>query len=863
MKNRELISVFSAESFVVRESPSDSVDGYFDQALLDCFSSAKLPTLYAFGFAPAPNNLSPSLGFLHGLSQTFAQSLAGDGDIELSRNAKTISEDDALALLHAAPFALGAEHITTSWILRRWDELSQIFREEISSYTGTVADYLRAKNSSLTIAGRVFFHLVESRDEDYPFAFLATYSTGIGQRINHLPLKNALAEYADDRDRLLFLLKTVGDACDKSTFLSTLSESGELFSPLHFTKEEAYTFLTEVPLYEQSGIVCRIPNWWKQKSGAVVQASVGEKAPAQLGMDALLSFDAELYLDELKLTRAEAETLLQETSGLNFLKGKWVEVDHDKLSAALAAFDRIGALEDVSFAEAMRLQLGLSTAPGQAANGIVSVKNGTWLKDFTTRIKNPAAVSPLSVGEAFHATLRPYQQAGLNWLGLMRTLGFGALLADDMGLGKTVQILALLEYMREHGGGKTLLVIPASLICNWQSEAQRFVPKLRLSVIHAGNRTLALTDADLFITTYGMISRVPALSETDWDLIVLDEAQAIKNAGTKQTKSVKLLRGNAKIAMTGTPIENRLSDLWSLFDFLDGGLLGTGKEFTAFTKRLHEHADGYGRLREIVSPFILRRLKTDRSVIADLPDKVEIKEKIGLTKKQLVLYKSLVRELEGALINAEGIARKGLVISSIIKFKQICNHPDQYLGQNTFNPTQSGKFEKLAEICETIAEKQERVLVFTQFRELTEPLSAFLADLFGKKGLVLHGGTPVKKRGELVAHFNSEDYIPYMVLSLKAGGVGLNLSAANHVIHFDRWWNPAVENQATDRAFRIGQQKNVMVHKFVTAGTLEEKIDKMIEDKLQLSQDIISDSGEQWITELDNIELLQLFRLEV
>jgi non-specific serine/threonine protein kinase len=361
-----------------------------------------------------------------------------------------------------------------------------------------------------------------------------------------------------------------------------------------------------------------------------------------------------------------------------------------------------------------------------------------------------------------------------------------------------------------------------------------------------------------------MAVRLEQLTEVTWDLLILDEAQAIKNHGNKQTSAVKKLTAKGKIAMTGTPVENRLSDLWSVFDFLNKGLLGTQKEFTSFTKKLKEDAAGYEKLRKAVSPFILRRLKTDKSIINDLPDKAEIKQYTSLSKKQVLLYNQLVKELERVMEEPEmtGINRKGVILAGIMKFKQICNHPDQYVGSGGFMPKHSGKFETLAEICETIRDKWERVLVFTQFREMTKPIADFLATVFEREGLILHGGTAVKKRGELVERFNGAEYVPYMVLSLKAGGVGLNLTAANHVIHFDRWWNPAIENQATDRAFRIGQQKNVNVYKFVTTGTIEEKIDTVIESKQKIAGEVIGAStGEGWITEMTNRELFDLFRL--
>ena len=345
--------------------------------------------------------------------------------------------------------------------------------------------------------------------------------------------------------------------------------------------------------------------------------------------------------------------------------------------------------------------------------------------------------------------------------------------------------------------------------------------------------------------------------------MILDEAQAIKNPGTKQTRAVKKLKSMNRIAMTGTPVENKLSDLWSLFDFINPGLLGSGKEFAAFAKNLAKDPEGYARLRKVISPYILRRLKTDKTVISDLPDKVEMKTWSSLTRKQAMLYQKLVDELRRTLEQTEGIQRKGVILSSLMKFKQVCNHPDQYLGVGAFEDTESGKFARLREICETIHEKRERVLVFTQFREMTEPLSEFLGGIFQRQGLVLHGGTAVGKRKDIVARFQDNEYVPYMVLSLKAGGVGLNLTAANHVIHFDRWWNPAVENQATDRAFRIGQKKNVLVHKFITKGTVEEKIDQMIEGKLKLSKEVLHSGSEAWITEMSNEELMGMFTLTI
>ena len=358
-----------------------------------------------------------------------------------------------------------------------------------------------------------------------------------------------------------------------------------------------------------------------------------------------------------------------------------------------------------------------------------------------------------------------------------------------------------------------------------------------------------------------MAQRYEWLRDYSWNYIILDEAQAIKNPGTKQTRMIKQLTSFNKIIMTGTPIENRLSDLWSLFDFLNSGLLGNTREFKKFSKKLSNNPSGYSRLRKLISPYVLRRMKTDKSVISDLPEKIEMKTYTQLSKKQVILYKNLVKDIKEIITETEGIQRKGLILSSLMKFKQICNHPDQYLGTGSFNEKESGKFSRLREICETIMEKREKVLIFTQFKEMTEPLANLLEDIFKRKGVVLHGSIPVGKRKKIIAEFQNRRYIPFMVLSLKAGGVGLNLTEANHVIHFDRWWNPAVENQATDRAFRIGQKKNVIVHKFLTKGTVEERIDMMLEEKMRLSRDVITASGNAWLTEMKDKELIEIFKL--
>lgn len=839
------------------------------------FKEDKYKALWDLSFTNNDEWMSQTIKFLYFMANILIKKISRQFDIEITRqDAELFLEYEEIEeIKNRAPFAIGMEFINDEWISHIWNEITDIYRKEISKYKGTVQDFLMERNTNINIVGRVFFHLVENKEEGYPFAFLATYSTenkeAGAHKAKHMPLKNALLEYKEDKEKLLQLMSTISKAADKSDFISNLMENGELFSPLKFTKDDAYNILKEIPLYEEAGIMCRIPNWWRKKSNSLkISVSIGEKEPSKVGMDALLSFEPEILFGDEKISKEELKKLLLESEGLALIKGKWIEIDKDKLSEVLKAYEKADSLAEadgLTIADAMRMELNAGEKLGiNEAYVELEVSNGTWLKKIRENMRKPEIIKENTLSESFKATLRPYQKTGFSWLSYMQKLGFGACLADDMGLGKTVQIIAFLEKIRFESEGKALLIIPASLIGNWQKEIEKFAPEMKIAVLHGKETEIDVTAEDspfLYITTYGMATRLEEIRGIVWDILILDEAQAIKNPGTKQTKTIKQIKAKTKIAMTGTPIENRLSDLWSLFDFLDAGLLGNAKEFTNFTKRLRESNSDYAKLKNIVNPFILRRLKTDKSVISDLPEKIEIKEYAALSKKQIILYNKLVKELETKLHNSDGIERKGLVLGSIIKFKQICNHPDQYLGLQEYKLDNSGKFEQLKDICENIYEKRERVLVFTQFKEMTEPISVFLERIFNREGLVLHGGTSVKKRSEMVESFNGEEYIPYMVLSLKAGGVGLNLTSANHVIHFDRWWNPAVENQATDRAFRIGQTKNVMVHKFVTKGTIEEKIDLMIEEKQKLAGDIIASSGENWITELDNKDLMELFKL--
>lgn len=772
------------------------------------FDENSYEALYHYGMENIEAGTATAV-FVKKLVKVYLEQLTRMPELEMLREKASISlsEEEKDKLLLAVPFAVGSEYITQWWLEHIFEQLNQIFQMEMKSYEGTVALYLEEKNQTLRVPERVFFHLVENKNADYPFAFMATYASKKEDgKVAHMPLKYALTEYKQDRDKLLKLLSCLNKAAEVSDLIAGFMESGEMFYPLQLTAEEAYEFLKQIEAIESVGIMCRIPNWWKKRASSInVTLQLGEEKPSMLGFDTLITLQPQLTVDGEVLSRAEIQKMLSQAEGLAFLKGKWVEVNHKRLERLLKQMEE--GPEEITFMDALRLEMGNEQKHADVG---ALITNGKWLSGLLQKLRQPQSIAHSPLPNSFLATLRPYQENGYAWLNYMNELGFGACLADDMGLGKTVQVLAYLEQMRKSKeDSHCLLVVPASLLGNWEKETGKFAPEMDYQILHGKTSEklgidYSKRDVFLTITTYGMVSRIQELKETVWDCVILDEAQAIKNPLTKQTKEIKKLQTSMRIAMTGTPIENDLTNLWSLFDFLNKGLMGTSKEFREYCKGLSEHPEGYGKLKLMISPFMLRRLKTDKTIIADLPQKIETLDYVTLSKKQVVLYRKIVSDMEEKLMESEeGIQRKGIVLSTIMKLKQVCNHPDQYLGQQTYTENESGKFAMLKEICETIYEKRERVLIFTQFKEITEYLAEYLEGIFHTKGYVLHGGTPVKERSKIVEAFQGEKYVPFLVLSVKAGGTGLNLTKANHVIHFDRWWNPAVENQATDRAFRI------------------------------------------------------------
>ncbi|MBR4759836.1 MAG: DEAD/DEAH box helicase [Lachnospiraceae bacterium] len=840
------------------------------------FEKDRITALYDLIFLPKPTWLDKTGLYLYEVGEQFLRNLTRRTDLELLREKVSCryEEEDLQRLLDKVPFVPGSEYVNEEWLSSLAGRLNEKYCEEVRTFKGSVALYLAGKSQKLKVPERIFFHLVErirEGEEDYPFGFLATYSTKIRGGVEHKPLQYALTEYQNGRGKLLELLSCLNRAADVSPLIGGFVKSGEMFHPLRITAKEAYEFLRDVEKIESIGIICRIPNWWRKKNAGVsLGVTIGEKKPSLFGLESLIEMQPSLSVGGISLSEAEIRELLASTEGLAYLKGRWVEVDHARLHELLETMKKYKG--KLTLKEALRM--GLDERSEEDPDGGVVISNGQWLSELLRSMRSPERVKSVAVPKTFKATLRPYQKNGYGWLRLMSSLGFGACLADDMGLGKTVQVLAYLErFRKDQKDARVLLIVPASLMGNWQKEAEKFAPSMPVAIMHGGGEEgrLAVLESKTFltVTTYGMAARTEAISKVLWDCVILDEAQAIKNPATKQTRQIKKLQSKMRIALTGTPIENDLTNLWSLFDFLNKGLLGGSDEFGRFCKSLEARPEGYSKLKAMIAPFMLRRVKTDKSIISDLPDKLEQIDYVDLSKKQTVLYRKYVADVAKKLEMADtpgmkmsGMERRGLILASLIRLKQLCNHPSQYLGQPGYEEKDSGKFAMLRDICETIYEKRERVLVFTQFKEIIPYLDDYLADIFHKRGLVLHGSTSVKSRSRLVEQFQGESYVPYMILSVKAGGTGLTLTNASHVIHFDRWWNPAVENQATDRAFRIGQKNNVVVHKLVCRGTIEEKINTLIESKKELAENVIGSSGENWITEMSNDELLNVLKLD-
>ena len=806
-------------------------------------------SFYSYCFRELEKGASITEEYIKEIASFFIDNLLSSTGIELEREKiePEYEKEELDRIAGEVPFAPGSRYVDRKWVKRQLDVLLECYREEISTFPQSVDIYFNMKNESLLFPSRIYFHLVEDKDTSYPFAFMATYTTKDEDgAVHHYPLRFALTEYKDDLEGLSRLISPISRLSSSSDIIKGLVSSGRIFYPVRFTEEEAYDFLSHAQDFESEGIECRIPNFWRKKgrySSLGISVSKGN-----MGLGTIISIKPQMVYEGVAITKEEAQRLLDVKAGLAFLKGRWVALDRDKLKALLESSDLFS--EPMSVADLVKYSSGIKKTKVK-----IAFSDRNWLEKLADAVSRD-----VEVPESVNAVLRPYQTEGFRYLYAMNELGFGFCLADDMGLGKTVQVLAYLEKMRtEKKAQRVLLVLPSSLIGNWESEIRRFTPKIGYSVYHGSGRTID-KESFLTITTYGVAGKDEELGREKWDLVILDEAQYIKNSSTKAYKALSAMTRRDAVILTGTPVENDLMNLWSLMDYINSGFLGNKTEFSRYAKNVDIQA--LSSLKRAISPFILRRLKTDKSIIRDLPDKVETNLFVTLSKEQIILYNKIVADLEKSMVEDEGeFEKKGRVLAAIAKLKAVCNHPDQYSGENGYKESESGKFELLKDLASTIHSNREKVLVFTQFREIIPALDNLLSSVFGSRGLVIDGSVTAKKRTEIVKAFQNGE-ADYMVLSLRAAGVGLNLTRATNVIHFDRWWNPAVENQATDRAYRIGQKQKVMVYKFISKDTIEEKIDELIQKKKALSDSLLSDLNSDILSKLSSKELLEAMRFE-
>lgn len=690
-------------------------------------------------------------------------------------------------------------------------------------------------------------------------------------------------------ERLVYENRTIEQP--QETFLRGLGVASRLYPAIapsfeteypqssRITPMQAYEFIKAVAWrLEDSGLGVILPpslanrEGWANRLGLKITAETPKKKQGRLGLQSLLNFQWQLAIGGQTISKAEFDKLVALNSPLVEINGEWVELRPQDIKTAQTFFTTRKDQMALSLEDALRFSTGDTQVIEKLP--VVSFEASGALQELIGALNNNQAIAPLPTPVGFKGQLRPYQERGAAWLSFLERWGLGACLADDMGLGKTIQFIAFLLHLKEQDAleNSTLLVCPTSVLGNWEREVNKFAPSLKILQYHGDKRPKgkafleAVKNHDLIVTSYSLLHRdIKSLQSVPWQIIVLDEAQNVKNPEAKQSKAVRQLEATFRIALTGTPVENRLQELWSILDFLNPGYLGNKQFFQRrFAMPIEKYGDtaSLGQLRSLVQPFILRRLKSDREIIQDLPDKQEMTVFCGLTADQAALYQQVVEQSLVEIESAEGLQRRGMILALLIKLKQICNHPAQYLKQATLEQHNSAKLLRLEEMLEEVLAESDRALIFTQFAEWGKLLKPYLEKQLGREIFFLYGSTSKKQREEMIDRFQHDPQgPPIMILSLKAGGVGLNLTRANHVFHFDRWWNPAVENQATDRVFRIGQTRNVQVHKFVCTGTLEEKIHDMIESKKQLAEQVVG-AGEEWLTELDTDQLRNLLILD-
>lgn len=767
-------------------------------------------------------------------------------------------------------FALSSTDMATALETQKWLALAQVESVQAPFRTCFKLDPPSEEQADPD-TWRVSFHLQANDDH----SLLIPAEKAWQERSETLTFLSRKFDHPQER-----LLADLGKA---SRLFPLIEQSLKTARPqeLLLNTEQAYMFLRETsPLLESSGFGVLVPPWWQKASARIgVKLKLKPQADSKsslglLGFEKIVNYDWNIAIGDKTLSIREFEQLVDLKLPLVKVRGQWVELRPDQIEAAIAFFKKKYTKQAGSLAEALRDTLGEDV--NVAGLPITGVEAEGWIKDALDKLTQRVPLKPIEAPASFHGRLRPYQLRGVSWLAFLKQLGFGSCLADDMGLGKTIQLITLLlheiaQAKTDVHPGPTLLICPMSIVGNWQRELQRFAPSLSVMVHHGTERLSgpafaeAVGQYDVVITTYSMALRDREhLELVDWHNVVIDEAQNIKNESAKQTQAIKSLKAASKIALTGTPVENRLAELWSIMDFLNPGYLGSGSEFRkTFGNPIERYrdADQSVLLKRLIQPFVLRRLKTDKEIIQDLPDKMEMNVFCNLTQEQASLYEAVLKEMLEKIEETDGMTRRGLILATLTKLKQICNHPTQFMSDGSQLARRSGKLARLEEMLEEVLSGGEKALVFTQYAEMGSLLRQHLQETLGVEVLFLHGATVKKQRDLLVQRFQEERHgAAIFILSLKAGGVGLNLTAANHVFHFDRWWNPAVENQATDRAFRIGQRKNVQVHKFVCVGTLEERIDQMIEQKRDLAERIVGE-GENWLTEMSTDQLKELFAL--
>lgn len=675
-------------------------------------------------------------------------------------------------------------------------------------------------------------------------------------------------------DRALEQLRL--DLARAARHVPQLSACAEPGGPLDawLTTEEAYRFLRDAtPLLETEGFSILVPRWWRDTGPRLrmqLNLTPGSNETGEMRLDSIVHYNWRVAVGEQELTEDELLQLAAAKQPLVQLRGRWTEIQRSDVQTALRFLDQ-NRPGDMTVMQALHAYY--SADDSDTGIPVAGLAGDGWIERFLNTPHVDERVDPLQPPDGFVGVLRPYQLRGLAWLSFLSRYRLGACLADDMGLGKTIQLIALLLHERQEGEpvGPTLLVVPMSVVGNWQRELERFAPTLRVLVHHGVDRLTGqvfvdtASNVDVVVSTYGLVHRDrEQLSQVGWHRLTLDEAQNIKNSAAKQATAVRQLPANHRIALTGTPVENRLSELWSILDFLNPGYLGQAAEFRrrfAVPVERHRDVNRADRLRHLIRPFVLRRLKEDPAVAIDLPEKMESDVLCNLTREQASLYQAVVDDMLGQIDRSAGIQRRGLILATLVKLKQICNHPAQFLRDGNPAGERSGKYDRLQSMLEEVVAEDHRALVFTQFREMGELLQDLLQRALDRRVLFLHGGVPQRQRDELINQFQSGSAeTPVFLLSLRAGGFGLNLTAANHVFHYDRWWNPAVEDQATDRAHRIGQERTVLVHKFLCVGTLEERIAAMIDQKRSLAEKVVG-SGEDWLTELSTEALRDLLHL--